>query len=122
MTTITTEAIPYHTRNGTWRRGWAKKFRIFRLYIYISNCKMKKRPKRDLMYSGFTQDHCIENKHKLYDRQGGYVRIAGSPSTTRRWSCTTSCHWPAFLNSGRASVTASCSAIAATKRYIVILT
>jgi hypothetical protein len=71
MTTITTEAIPYHTRNGTWRRGWAKKFRIFRLYIYISNCKMKKRPKRDLMYSGFTQDHCIENKHKLYDRQGG---------------------------------------------------
>lgn len=79
MTTITTEAIPYHTRNGTWRRGWAKKFRIFRLYIYISNCKMKKRPKRDLMYTGFTQDHCIENKHKLYDRQGGVCPHCGQP-------------------------------------------
>jgi 5-methylcytosine-specific restriction endonuclease McrA len=40
------------------------------IYFYISNCRMKKRPIRDLMYTNQTQDHCIVIKHKLYERQG----------------------------------------------------
>ena len=73
------DAIPYHKQHGTWRKGWAKKFRIGRLYFYISNCRMKKRPKRDLMYSNYVQDHCQENKRKLYERQGGKCPHCGQP-------------------------------------------
>ena len=73
------DAIPYHKQHGTWRKGWAKKFRIGRLYFYISNCRMKKRPKRDLMYSNYVQDHCVENKRKLYERQGGKCPHCGQP-------------------------------------------
>lgn len=73
------EAIPYHSRNGTWRKGWCKKLRIGGLYLYISNCRMKKRPKRDLMYTGYTCDHYIENKKKLYERQGGRCPHCGQP-------------------------------------------
>ena len=54
-----------------WQQGWAKKFRIGRLYFYISNCRMKKRPIRDLLYTGYVQERGQENKRKLYDRQGG---------------------------------------------------
>lgn len=57
---------PYHSQPRAWRKGWAKKLRIGRLYFYISNCRMKKRPIRDLMYTNHVQDHCIENKRKLY--------------------------------------------------------
>ena len=32
---------------------------------------MKKRQKRDLLYNGYVVDHLIENKQKLYERQGG---------------------------------------------------
>ena len=73
------DAIPYHKQHGTWRKGWAKKFRIGRLYFYISNCRMKKRPKRDLMYSNYVQDHCHENKRKLYERQGCKCPHCGQP-------------------------------------------
>ena len=73
------DAIPYHKQHGTWRKGWAKKFRIGRLYFYISNCRMNKRPKRDLMYSNYVQDHCVENKRKLYERQGGKCPHCGQP-------------------------------------------
>ena len=73
------EGIPYHKRQGVWHKGWAKKFRIGRLYIYISNCRMKKRAKRDLLYKDHVKDHCIENKHKLYERQGGRCPHCGQP-------------------------------------------
>ena len=55
---------PYHSQPRAWRKGWAKKLRIGRLYFYISNCRMKKRPIRDLMYGNNVQDHCVENKRK----------------------------------------------------------
>lgn len=61
---------PFRNKPVDWRRGWAKKFRAFGLYFYISNCRMKKRPIRDLMYTNQIQDHCIVIKHKLYERQG----------------------------------------------------
>ena len=62
-----------------WQQGWAKKFRIGRLYFYVSNCRMKKRPIRDLLYTGYVQDRCQENKRKLYDRQGGKCPHCGLP-------------------------------------------
>ena len=62
---------PFRSKPMTWRKGWAKKWRIGRLYFYISNCRMKKRPIRDLMYDGPAQDHVVANKRKLYERQGG---------------------------------------------------
>jgi hypothetical protein len=40
---------------------------------------MKKRPIRDLMYTNHTQDHCVENKRKLYERQGGRCPHCGQP-------------------------------------------
>ena len=70
---------PYHSQPRAWRKGWAKKLRIGRLYFYISNCRMKKRPIRDLMYTNHTQDHCVENKRKLYERQGGRCPYCGQP-------------------------------------------
>lgn len=70
---------PYHSQPRAWRKGWAKKLRIGRLYFYISNCRMKKRPIRDLMYGNNVQDHCIENKRKLYERQGGRCPHCGQP-------------------------------------------
>ena len=73
------EAIPYHTAKRPWRKRWAKKFRIGQLYFYISNCRMKKRPKRDLLYSNRVQEHCVETKHKLYERQGGKCPHCGQP-------------------------------------------
>ena len=62
---------PFRSQPRAWRKGWAKKLRIGRLYFYISNCRMKKRPIRDLMYANNVKDHCVENKRKLYERQGG---------------------------------------------------
>ena len=63
--------IPYHTGVRTWRKGWSRKLRLFGLYFYVSNVRMKKRQKRDLLYNGYVVDHLIENKQKLYERQGG---------------------------------------------------
>jgi hypothetical protein len=40
---------------------------------------MKKRPIRDLMYGNFVKDHCVENEHKLYERQGGRCQHCGQP-------------------------------------------
>lgn len=62
---------PYRSQPRSWRKGWAKRLRIGKLYFYISNCRMKKRPIRDLLYTSHTQDHCIMNKRKLYERQEG---------------------------------------------------
>lgn len=70
---------PYRSQPRVWHKGWAKKLRIGRLYFYISNCRMKKRPIRDLMYGNNVQDHCQENKRKLYERQGGRCPICGQP-------------------------------------------
>lgn len=54
-----------------WRKGWAKKIRAFGLYFYVSNCRMKKRPKRDVLFTGYREHIHVENKKKLYERQGG---------------------------------------------------
>ena len=70
---------PFCYRPQVWRKGWAKKVRIGWLYFYISNCRMKKRPIRDLMDKGFVRDHIITNKKKLYERQGGLCPHCGQP-------------------------------------------
>ena len=62
---------PFHSHSQVWKKGWAKKFRIGRFYIYISNCRMKKKPIRDLLLQGYARDHVVNNKRKLYERQGG---------------------------------------------------
>lgn len=53
-----------------YRMGWAYRMKLFGLYLYISNVRMKKRTKRDIIFSGFVVDHLVENKRKLYERQG----------------------------------------------------
>lgn len=53
-----------------WRKGWAKKIRAFGLYFYVSNCRMKKRPNRDVLFTGHREHIHVENKKKLYERQG----------------------------------------------------
>ena len=63
--------IPYHQGVRKWRNGWSRKFRLFGLYFYVSNVSMKKRQRRDILYTNFVQDRCIENKKKLYERQEG---------------------------------------------------
>ena len=70
---------PYHSQPRLWRKGWAKKFHFWKWYFYVSNCRMKKRPIRDVMYGNYVQDHCIEKKHKLYERQGGKCPHCGQP-------------------------------------------
>lgn len=70
---------PFRSKPREWRKGWAKKWHIGKLYFYVSNCRMKKRPIRDLMCSGYAQDRCIENKHKLYEQQGGVCLVCGKP-------------------------------------------
>ena len=54
-----------------WRKGWSFKIKVpfLRLYLYISNTRMKKRPKRDLLYQGYIKQHTIDIKRKLYERQ-----------------------------------------------------
>ena len=70
---------PYHSKPRLWRKGWAKKFHFWKWYFYVSNCRMKKRPIRDVLYGNYVQDHCIENKHKLYERQGRKCPHCGQP-------------------------------------------
>lgn len=54
-----------------WRPGWSHKLRVpfLGIYFYISNVRMKKRPKRDILFTGFREDHYVENKRKIYERQ-----------------------------------------------------
>ena len=63
--------IPYHPGVRKWRNGWARHLRLFGLHLYFSNVKMRMRPKRDLLFTGYVVDHCKKNKQKLYERQGG---------------------------------------------------
>jgi hypothetical protein len=76
---VKTFTPPFRNKPVDWRRGWAKKFRAFGLYFYISNCRMKKRPIRDLMYSGAAENHVVNNKRKLYERQGGRCPHCNQP-------------------------------------------
>ena len=61
------------------RRRWAKKIRLFGLYLYISNVRLKKRPLRDLKMIGFTRKHYYKCKQKLYQRQQGLCPMCGKP-------------------------------------------
>lgn len=67
---------PFFTHPIEWRSGWVKRFRIGRLYLYISNCRLKRRPIRDLVYSR-GKDRLLENKEKLYERHGGICPHCG---------------------------------------------
>lgn len=70
---------PFHSQPREWRKAWAKKLRIGKLYFYVSNCRMKKRAIRDLRYTGFAADKCVYNKHKLYEQQDGKCPHCGKP-------------------------------------------
>ena len=70
-------AVPYKGLNAKWRKNWSRKFRLFGLYFYISTCRMKKRPKRDILYTNNIQDRCVRNKHTLYERQEGKCPYCG---------------------------------------------
>ena len=54
-----------------WRPGWSRKLRLpfIGIYFYVSNVRLKKRPKRDLCNQGLHKDILIRNKEKLYERQ-----------------------------------------------------
>ena len=89
--------IPYHTGVRTWRKGWSRKLRLFGLYFYVSNVRMKKRQKRDLLYNGYVVDHLIENKQKLYERQDGKCPHCGGAISIQRTgvaSHLTACAFP----------------------------
>lgn len=68
---------PYFTHPIEWRIGWYKKFRIGRFYLYISNCRLKRRPIRDLLRNDYVKDHLLSNKGKLYERQEGICPHCG---------------------------------------------
>lgn len=70
---------PYKSQARPWRKGWAKKWHLWGLYFYVSNCRMKKRPIRDLMYKDNVKDILVKNKHKLYERQEGKCPHCGLP-------------------------------------------
>lgn len=76
---VTIITAPYCHNPRPWRKGWLKKLRIGSLYFYISNCRLKKRPIRDLLCQGYVRDHCVNNKRKLYERQDGKCPICGQP-------------------------------------------
>lgn len=63
--------VPYISHRIVWQKQWYIKLRIGRLYFYLSNCRMKRRPVRDMIYTNNVQDRCVLNKQKLYERQGG---------------------------------------------------
>lgn len=48
---------------------WCRRWRLFGLYFYISNVRMRKRQHRDIVNRGFAYDHVMNNKQKLYERQ-----------------------------------------------------
>jgi hypothetical protein len=62
-----------------WKNNWSKRlFKFFGLYFYVSTCRMKKRPKRDLMFNQFSCDINKKNKEKLYERQQGRCPECGA--------------------------------------------
>ena len=115
VTIITT---PYHSQPRAWRKGWEKKLRIGRLYFYISNCRMKKRPIRDMMYANNVQDHCVKNKRKLYERQGGRCPHCGQPFEYEAMELHHVLPLARFPNLDSLSATVSCFATSATRRCI----
>ena len=62
------EAIMTDTKPNV-RRGWVRHLKAFGVYIYISNIRMKARPKHDDICRGYCRDKCLDNKVKLYERQ-----------------------------------------------------
>jgi hypothetical protein len=68
---------PFHSKPMAWRKGWSKKLRIGKLYFYVSNVRMKKRQVRDLTYTNHAQEHVVNNKAKLYERQEGVCPHCG---------------------------------------------
>lgn len=55
-----------------WKSNWSKRlFKFCGLYFYVSTCRMKKRPIRDLMFNQKNQDIIKGYKEKIYERQGG---------------------------------------------------
>lgn len=55
-----------------WKSNWSKRlFKFCGLYFYVSTCRMKKRPIRNLMFNQKNQDIIKSYKEKIYERQGG---------------------------------------------------
>lgn len=72
---------PYEAGNkavARWRKAWKHGIRIAGLYFYVSNVRLKRRAKRDYQYTtGNVKEHIVENKLKLYERQGHRCPLCG---------------------------------------------
>ena len=91
------EGIPYHQQRRPWRKGWAKRWHLFGLYLYISNVRMKKRPKCDLLYTGHVEVTTVRSWMNLTTTGFGQVitdaqivekprRMATRSASTRKHS------------------------------------
>ena len=71
QTAVLSQPLAPEKPKRTWRHGWSRKLHIpfIGIYFYVSNVRMKKRKRSDLINTGFFHDHLIENKKKLYERQ-----------------------------------------------------
>lgn len=67
---VTTKPSSDSGGGKNFKKGWARRWRLFGMYFYISNIRLKKRPLRDIKYDGFLKDILTKNKMKLYERQG----------------------------------------------------
>ena len=56
------------------RERWFHKIRIFGIYFYISNCRLRKRARRDFLIFKGTKE---EIRQKLYERQGCRCAMCG---------------------------------------------
>lgn len=68
-----------YARQRPWRSSWSHRLRIFGIYLYISNVRMKKRSRRDLEYTGVCETISVKNRQTLYKRQGGVCPYCGKP-------------------------------------------
>lgn len=56
------------------RERWFHKIRIFGIYFYISNCRLRKRARREMIINKHKID---EIRQKLYERQGCRCAMCG---------------------------------------------
>lgn len=71
------QPAPCEQQRKPWRTGWKWCVRLFGVYFYISNCRLKRRKHRDILFRGFTGDHIKHNKELLYERQQHLCAMCG---------------------------------------------
>lgn len=51
------------------QRSWMHRIRLFGVFFYISNVRLRKRQLRDLRFTGYRENNYVTNKQKVYERQ-----------------------------------------------------